>query len=60
MADLTQAYEARIAALERLFDKQAFKLDLLKGALKHAPPPRNADTCVVSDPAASPSAEGAR
>jgi len=59
-ADLIQAYEARIAALERLVGKQALELDLLKGALKHAPRPRSASTCVVSGPAASPSAEGAR
>jgi len=36
-ADLIQAYEARIAALERLVGKQALELDLLEGALKHAP-----------------------
>lgn len=30
-ADLIQAYEARIAALERLVGKQALELDLLKG-----------------------------
>ena len=31
-ADLLQAYEARIAALERLVGKQALELEFLKGA----------------------------
>ena len=31
-ADLIQAYEARIAALERLVGKQALELEFLKGA----------------------------
>jgi hypothetical protein len=34
-ADLVEAYEARIAALERLVGKQALELEFLKGALKH-------------------------
>ncbi len=55
-ADLIQAYEARIAALELLVGKQALELDLLKGALKHAPRPRSATTSVVTGPAASLSA----
>ena len=33
-ADLVQAYEARIAALERLVGKQALELEFLKGAQK--------------------------
>ena len=33
-ADLLQAYEARIAALERLVGKQALELEFLKGALR--------------------------
>ena len=41
-ADLIQEYEARIAALERLVGKQALELELLKGALKHAPRPKSA------------------
>ncbi len=58
-ADLIQEYEARIAALERLVGKQALELDLLKGALKHAPRPKSAATSVVTGPSASPSAGGA-
>jgi transposase len=57
-ADLIQEYEARIAALERLVGKQALELELLKGALKHAPRPRSATTSVITGPSASPSAEG--
>ena len=40
-ADLIQEYEAKIAALERMVGRQALKLELLKGALKHAPRPRS-------------------
>ena len=36
-ADLIQEYEAKIAALERMVGRQALELELLKGALKHAP-----------------------
>src|SRR6478672_6303407 len=36
-ADAIEAYEARIAALERLVGKQALEIEFLKGALKHAP-----------------------
>ena len=59
-ADLRQEYEVKIAALERTVGRQALELELLKGALKHAPRPRSASTCVVTGPVASPSAEGAR
>jgi len=41
-ADLIQEYEAKIAALERMVGRQALELELLKGALKHAPRPRSA------------------
>ncbi len=37
-ADLIQEYEAKIAALERMVGCQALEIELLKGALKHAPP----------------------
>ena len=57
-ADLIQEYEGRIAALERLVGKQALELDLLKGALKHAPRPKSANTCVVTGPLPSRSKEG--
>jgi len=59
-AGLLQEYEAKIAALERMVGRQALEIELLKGALKHAPPPRSASTSVVTGPVASPSAEGAR
>jgi hypothetical protein len=58
-ADLIQEYEAKIAALERMVGRQALELELLKGALKHAPRPRSATTCVVTGPVTSRSAEGA-
>ena len=54
-ADLIQAYEARIAALERLVGKQALELEFLKGAQRHGPRPPNAPMSVITGPAASPS-----
>ena len=53
--DLIQAYEARIAALERLVGKQALELEFLKGALRSAPLPRSAGTSAIVGPAACPS-----
>jgi transposase len=53
-ADLLQAYEARIAALERLVGRQALELEFLKGAARSAPLPRSARTSVITGPAASP------
>ena len=58
-ADLVQAYEARIAALERLVGKQALELEFLKGALRSAPRPKSASTCAIVGPAACPSHEDA-
>ena len=58
-ADLIQAYEARIAALERLVGKQALELEFLKGAARSAPLPRSAPTSVIIGPAASPSPKDA-
>jgi transposase len=52
-ADLLQAYEARIAALERLVGKQALELEFLKGAARGAPLPRSAPTSVIAGPAVS-------
>ena len=54
-ADLLQAYEARIAALERLVGRQALELEFLKGALRSARLPRSGPTSVISGPPASPS-----
>ena len=58
-ADLLQAYEARIAALERLVGKQALELEFLKGAARSAPLPRSAPTSVITGPAACPSPKDA-
>jgi transposase-like protein len=58
-ADTIQAYEARIAALERLVGRQALELEFLKGALRSAPLPRSGATSVIVGPAVSPSPRGA-
>ncbi len=55
-ADLIQEYEAKIAALERLVGRQALEIELLKGALKHAPRPKSGTTSVVTGPTVSRSA----
>jgi len=47
-ADAIEAYEARIAALERLVGRQALEIAFLKGALKHGPRPGNATASVVT------------
>src|SRR6202008_33203 len=52
-ADLLQEYEAKIAALERMVGQQALEIEFLKGALKNAPRPRNANTSGIVGPAAS-------
>ena len=52
-ADLLQQYEARIAALERLFGKQALELEFVKGAVRSAPRPKSATTSVIVGPLAS-------
>src|ERR1700709_865912 len=49
-ADLIQEYEAKIAALERMVGRQALEIEMLKGALKHAPRPRNANASMVTGP----------
>ena len=58
-ADLIQAYEARIAALERLVGKQALELEFLKGASASAARTRNAPTSVITGPPGSPSLKDA-
>src|ERR1700748_2092175 len=55
-ADLLQAYETKIAALERMVGRQALEIEMLKGALKHAPQPRSANASVVTGPTVSRSA----
>src|SRR3984893_18780633 len=52
-ADLLQEYEAKIAALERMVGRQALEIEMLKGALKHAPRPRSANASVVTGPVVS-------
>jgi len=59
-ADLLGAYEARIAALERLVGRQALEIEFLKGARKNPRPPRGAPMSGTIDPPASPSSEDAR
>lgn len=54
-ADLIQAYEARIAALERLVGRQALELELLKGAARQGRQPRNGPMSVITGPVACPS-----
>jgi transposase-like protein len=58
-ADLLQAYEARVAALERLVGKQALELEFLKGALHARPGPRNGPTSAITGPVVSPSPKDA-
>ena len=58
-ADLIQAYEARIAALERLVGKQALELEFLRGASASAARARNAPTSVITGPLGSPSLKDA-
>ena len=53
-ADLVQAYEARIAALERLVGKQALELEFLKGAQRSGRQPTSATTSAIVGPAACP------
>ena len=53
--DTIEAYEARIAALERLVGRQALELEFLKGALRQGRPPRSGPTSVITGPTASPS-----
>ena len=58
-SDTIEAYEARIAALERLVGRQALEIEFLKGALKHGLRSRSATTSIVTGPAASPSQKDA-
>lgn len=51
--DMIEAYEVRIAALERLVGRQALEIEFLKGALKHGPRPRSATTSIVTGRVAS-------
>ena len=55
-ADLLQEYEAKIAALERMVGRQALEIEMLKGALQHAPRPRSANGSIITGPVVSRSA----
>jgi transposase len=58
-ADLLGAYEARIAALERLVGRQTLEIEFLKRAQKGARPGPGAPLSASIDPPASPSGGGA-
>ncbi len=59
-AELLTAYDARIAALERLVGRQALEIEFLKGAQRSAPSLRSGTTSMTTGLAASPSNGGAR
>ncbi len=59
VADLMQAQEARIAALERLVGKLTLENEFLRGASRAAAQPRSATTSVIAGPPASPSKKDA-
>jgi transposase len=54
-ADLVEAYEARIAALERLVGKQALELEFLKGVQRPGRWRRSEPASAIVGPAACPS-----
>ena len=58
-AELLQEYDSKIAALERMVGRQALEIEFLKGALRNAPRPRNANTSVIAGPTGSPSQKDA-
>jgi transposase len=58
-AELLQEYESKIAALERMVGRQALEIEFLKGALRNAPRPQNANTSVIAGPTSSPSQKDA-
>ena len=52
-ADIVQAQEARIAALERLVGKLVLENEFLKGASRDAPRPRSETMSVIAGPIGS-------
>ncbi len=58
-ADIVQAQEARISALERLVGKLALENEFLKGASRDAPRLKSESTSVIAGPVASPSVKDA-
>ena len=59
VADLMQAQDARIAALERLVGKLTLENEFLKGASRDAPRPRSETMPVITGPVASRSQKDA-
>jgi transposase len=59
-ADLLGAYEAKIAALERLVGQQTLEIEFLKRARKAARSPTSAASSAIIGPAGSPPNGGAR
>ncbi len=59
-AELLSAYEARIAALERLVGRQALEIEFLKGAQTSIPLQRSGPTSVSTGLAAFPLNGGVR
>jgi transposase len=58
-ADIVQAQEARIGALERLVGKLALENEFLKGASRHVRQPTSEATSVVAGPVVSRSQKDA-
>ena len=58
-ADIVQAQEARIRALERLVGKLALENEFLKGASRDAQRPKNETTSVIAGPVVSRSPKDA-
>jgi len=58
-ADIVQAQEARIGALERLVGKLALENEFLKGASRHVRQPTSATTSVIAGPTVSRSPKDA-
>ena len=59
-ADLLGAYEARIAALERLVGQQALEIEFLRKARKIARSATGAASCGITAPPGSPSRKDVR
>lgn len=58
-AEVLTAYDARIAALERLVGRQALEIEFLKGGMRSGPLRRSGPTSAPGGPAASLSDGGA-
>jgi transposase-like protein len=58
-ANMLHAYEARIAALERLVGKPAREIEFRKGAANSRRSPRSGPTSAITGPVVAPSREDA-